>query len=222
MKRKDKLRVGIYLFYFIFIVFIGVTSFFVSNFLDFTLSMLALVLIFSPMVLHKKFSSTFPTLIDTLVLVYLYLGTYLGDFKSFFDRFWWWDILMHLLMGINIALISFAIIFRLKELKDYVQLSPSMIAFFSFAITMAAGGIWEIVEFAVDLSFGTELQKPHPDTMIDLIFVLIGGLVVSIGGYFYAKYPRTNLIEFLFSKDEAEVVKDNHPELKNDRGQAEL
>ena len=52
--------------------------------------MLALILIFSPMVLHKKFSSTFPTLIDTLVLVYLYLGTYLGDFKSFFDRFWWW------------------------------------------------------------------------------------------------------------------------------------
>lgn len=219
MKRKDKLRAGIYLLYFLFIISVGVTSFFISNFLDFALSIIALLLVFSPVIIQKKLNTNFPTLIDILVLVYLYLGTYLGDFQSFFDRFWWWDILMHLLMGINVALISFAIIFRLKELKDYVQLSPLMIAFFSFVVSMAAGGIWEIVEYIVDLSFGTELQKPYPDTMIDLIFVFIGGLIVSIGGYLYAKYPRKNLIELFFSKDEIEVVKENHPELENEKKQ---
>ena len=82
MKRKDRLRLGIYLLYFVYIVAVGATSFFVSNFLDFILSFLALILIFSPMVLQKKLSSTFPSLFDTLILIYLYLGTYLGDFKS--------------------------------------------------------------------------------------------------------------------------------------------
>ena len=94
-----------------------------------------------------------------------------------------------------------------------------MIAFFSFAISMAAGGIWEIVEYLLDISLGTELQKPHPDTMIDLIFVFIGGLIVSIGGYIYAKYPRQNLIELMFSQEEVEIVKENHPELQDEKSQ---
>lgn len=221
MRRKDRIRVGIYLLYFVLITVIGAVSFFVSNFLDFALSLLAMFLIFSPVLIRKEFNTNFPTLIDTLILVYLYLGTYLGSFKSFFEMIWWWDILMHLLTGINIALISFSIIFRLKEVKNYIQLSPSMIAFFSFAISMAAGGIWEIIEYMLDSLFGFELQKPHPDTMIDLIFVLIGGLLISAGGYLYAKYPRANLIELLFSGDKTEA-KDEHPELQNKKGRLEL
>ena len=222
MRRKDKVRIGIYLSYLIFITIIGVASYFVSNLLDFALSFLALFLMFSPALIRKDFRADFPSLIDTLVLVYLFLGTYLGSFKSFFEGIWWWDILLHLLMGINIALISFALIFRLKEIKAHVQLSPFMIAFFSFAISMAAGGIWEIIEYILDTFFGFELQQPHPDTMIDLIFVFIGGLIVSAGGYLYAKYPRTNMIELLFSKDEIETMKENRPESQKEKGRMEL
>jgi hypothetical protein len=222
MRRKDKVRIGIYLSYLIFITIIGAASYFVSNLLDFALSLLALFLMFSPALIRKDFRADFPSLIDTLVLVYLFLGTYLGSFKSFFEEIWWWDILLHLLMGINIALISFAIIFRLKEIKAHVQLSPFMIAFFSFAISMAAGGIWEIIEYILDTFFGFELQQPHPDTMIDLIFVFIGGLIVSAGGYLYAKYPRANMIELLFSKDEIETMKENHPEFQKEKGRMEL
>ncbi|WP_229390025.1 hypothetical protein [Methanosarcina sp. DH2] len=222
MRRKDKVRVGIYLSYFVFIVVIGTASYFVSNVLDFALSLLALLLMFSPALIRKDFRADFPSLIDTLILVYLFLGTYLGSFKSFFEEIWWWDILLHLLMGINIALISFSIIFRLKEVKAHVQLSPFMIASFSFAISMAAGGIWEIIEYILDTFFGFELQQPHPDTMIDLIFVFIGGLVVSAGGYLYAKYPRANMIELMFSKEEIEILKEDHPEFKKEKGRMEL
>lgn len=222
MRRKDKVRVGIYLSYFVFIVVIGTASYFVSNVLDFALSLLALLLMFSPALIRKDFRADFPSLIDTLILVYLFLGTYLGSFKSFFEEIWWWDILLHLLMGINIALISFSIIFRLKEVKAHVQLSPFMIASFSFAISMAAGGIWEIIEYILDTFFGFELQQPHPDTMIDLIFVFIGGLVVSAGGYLYAKYPKANMIELMFSKEEIEILKEDHPEFKKEKGRMEL
>jgi len=222
MRRKDKIRVGIYLLYVVLRIVIGAASFFVSNFLDFALSLLAMFLMFSPLLIRKEFKTNFPTLIDTLILVYLYLGTYLGSFKSFFEMIWWWDLLMHLLMGINIALISFSIIFRLKEVKSHIQLSTPMIAFFSFTISMAAGGIWEIIEYMLDSFFGFGLQKVHPDTMIDLIFVFIGGLIVSAGGYFYTKYPRANLIEMLFSRDEIEVLKDGHTESQNEKGRIEL
>lgn len=222
MRRKDKIRVVIYFLYFLLIVGIGTISFFVNNLLDFALSLLAMFLMFSPVLIRREFKTGFPTLIDTLILVYLYLGTYLGSLKSFFEMIWWWDILMHLLMGINIALISFSIIFHLKEVKNHIQLSPLMIAFFSFTVSMAAGGVWEIIEYMLDSFFGFELQKAHPDTMIDLIFVFIGGLIVSAGGYFYAKYPRANIIELLFSRDEIEVLKDGHIESLNEKGRMEL
>jgi hypothetical protein len=97
-----------------------------------------------------------------------------------------------------------------------------MIAFFSFAISMAAGGIWEIIEYILDTFFGFELQQPHPDTMIDLIFVFIGALVVSAGGYLYAKYPRANMIELMFSKEEIEILKEDQPELQREKGRLEL
>jgi len=87
---------------------------------------------------------------------------------------------------------------------------------------MAAGGIWEIIEYILDTFLGFELQQPHPDTMIDLIFVFIGGLVVSAGGYLYAKYPRSNLIELMFSKEEIEILKEDHPEFKKEKGGMEL
>lgn len=222
MRRKDKIRIVIYLLYLLLITIIGAVSFFVSNFLDFALSLLAMLLIFSPALIRKEFKTNFPTLIDTLILVYLYLGTYLGSFKSFFETIWWWDILIHLLMGINIALISFSIIFHLKEVKNHIQLSPLMIAFFSFAISMAAGGIWEIIKFMLDSFFGFELQKAHPDTMIDLIFVFIGGLIISAGGYLYAKHPRENLIELLLSRDKVETLKDMPAESRNEKGRMEL
>jgi hypothetical protein len=222
VRRKDKFRVTIYLLYFFLIIGIGIVSFFVNNLLDFALSLLVMLFMFSPVFIRRKFKTSFPTLIDTLILVYLYLGTYLGSFKSFFEIIWWWDILMHLLMGINIALISFSIIFRLKEVKSHIQLSPLMIAFFSFTISMAAGGIWEIIEYMLDSLFGFELQKAHPDTMIDLIFVFIGGLIVSAGGYFYAKHPRANLIELLFSRDEIEVLMEGNKESRDKKGRMEL
>jgi hypothetical protein len=222
MRRKDKIRVGIYLSYLVFITVIGAASYFVSNVLDFALSLMALFLMFSPALIRKDFRADFPSLIDTLILVYLFLGTYLGSFKSFFEKVWWWDILLHLLMGISIALISFSVIFRLRELKSHVQMSSFMIAFFSFAITMAAGAIWEIIEYILDTFFGFELQQPHPDTMIDLIFVFIGGLIVSAGGYLYAKYPRANMIELMFSKDEIETLKEDYPEFQKEKGGLEL
>jgi hypothetical protein len=222
MKRKDKIRIGIYLSYLVVISLIGAASYFVNNVLDFTLSLLALFLMFSPALIRKDFRADFPSLIDTLILVYLFLGTYLGSFKSFFEKIWWWDILLHLLMGISIALISFSVIFRLRELKSHVQMSSFMIAFFSFAITMAAGAIWEIIEYILDTFFGFELQQPHPDTMIDLIFVFIGGLIVSAGGYLYAKYPRANMIDLMFSKKEIEILKEDHPELQKEKGRLEL
>ena len=48
---------------------------------------------------------------------------------------------------------------------------------------MALGGVWEIYEFLVDLVFGGSLAGPMQnsleDTMLDMIFVLVGSVIVA-------------------------------------------
>ncbi|KAF5035447.1 hypothetical protein DSECCO2_585580 [anaerobic digester metagenome] len=54
-------------------------------------------------------------------------------------------------------------------------------------------GFWEIYEWLFDTFLGTNLQYGLDDTMLDMIFVLIGAVVVALAGNRYL--PR-------FSKEE--------------------
>ena len=48
------------------------------------------------------------------------------------------------------------------------------------------GALWEILEFAIDQTFGTTMQKSGlVDTMWDLIVDGLGALTISILGYGY-------------------------------------
>jgi hypothetical protein len=59
--------------------------------------------------------------------------------------------------------------------------------------------LWEIYEFTVDTFFGGSLagrmQIDNTDTMMDMIFVLIPGIIVALGCYYYMKkYGKENII----------------------------
>jgi hypothetical protein len=53
---------------------------------------------------------------------------------------------------------------------------------------MTIGAVWEIFEWTVDLSFGTNMQKSGlPDTMGDLVVDMIGGGLGALSGFLYLK-----------------------------------
>jgi hypothetical protein len=62
-------------------------------------------------------------------------------------------------------------------------LTPLFIVGFTVIFGLALGAAWEIYEFLVDLVFGGPLAVPMQnsleDTMLDMIFVLIGSLIVA-------------------------------------------
>jgi len=53
--------------------------------------------------------------------------------------------------------------------------------------TMAFGAFWEIYEFLVDTFLGGDLQHGNTDTMLDMMFVLLGGVIVAGTGNFYLR-----------------------------------
>jgi uncharacterized membrane protein YjdF len=83
----------------------------------------------------------------------------------------------------------------MNETEDIgMSMKPGFVAFFAFLFAVGIGALWEIFEFSMDKTFGTNMQKPMlgdpsglTDTMWDLIVASVGALVISVFGYVYLK-----------------------------------
>jgi uncharacterized membrane protein YjdF len=84
---------------------------------------------------------------------------------------------------------------------------PRFVALFAFLFAVAVGALWEIFEFAIDRTFGTQMQKPMlndpsglTDTMWDLIVDTLGALGISVFGWWYMRRGADSFIEIWIQK----------------------
>jgi hypothetical protein len=87
-----------------------------------------------------------------------------------------------------VAALGFVVVTAVDKYADSIYLPPAFIALFIIMFTMAIGVIWELTEYLVDELTGNHLQYSLTDTMRDLLFDTIGGLLVASVGSFYLKY----------------------------------
>ncbi|PIN74768.1 hypothetical protein COV18_06120 [Candidatus Woesearchaeota archaeon CG10_big_fil_rev_8_21_14_0_10_37_12] len=157
-------------------------------------SCLTLSLTFLPAIIEQKYEIIIPTEIELLMVLFVYAGLFLGEIHSYYIFFWWWDILLHSISGVGLGFIGFLIMFILYH-ENKIEASPFVIALFSFCFAIALGSLWEIAEFSIDVSFGTNLQKSGLfDTMGDLVADVIGALIIAIAGFFYIKFGKKGFI----------------------------
>jgi len=92
----------------------------------------------------------------------------------------WFDIPMHFLGGLAVAL-TYATIMKQLQKEKYIGKIPPL-AFFIFLISLVAltAVLWEFLEFITDQTIAINYQLGLKDTMGDLFLGLIGG----IAGYF--------------------------------------
>lgn len=157
-----------------------------------------------PGIVQKKMGFVVDQRLIIVITLFIFAGSFLGQAFSFFDRFAWWDTMLHTISGIILGLIAFALTSALNESsKSTLKLNPFYVALFSFTFAVAAGALWEIGEYSMDWLFGTTMQcwnedpaaylTGNPayqgaaiiDTMEDLMVDTIGALIVSAVGYFY-------------------------------------
>ena len=126
---------------------------------------------------------------EVSAILFVFASFLLGDIHGYYERFWWWDLLLHGSSGVLLGLAGFLLIYILNsEEKVHVNLKPFFVILFSFTFAIAIGAAWEIFEFAMDSFFGLNMQKSGlVDTMWDLIVDTGGALISSIGAYFYIK-----------------------------------
>jgi len=165
---------------------------------------MTLVYMALPGFIQRKMGFVVDQRLIVVISLFIFAGSFLGQAFSFFDRFSWWDTMLHTISGIILGLIAFALTSALNSSeKSELKLNPFYVALFSFTFAIAIGALWEIAEYLMDWFFQTTMQcwnedattylTGNPayqnvaliDTMEDLIVDTIGALSVSVVGYFY-------------------------------------
>lgn len=161
---------------------------------------LTLFLTFLPAIVEKNLRLTLPTEFEFIFVLFVYAANFMGEVQGYFTLYWWWDILLHSISGLNLGFIGFIILYLIYRRRQ-ISAGPFLIVLFSFSFALAIGTIWEIYEFAMDSIFGFNMQKSGlEDTMWDLIVNAGGAFLASLIGYFYIKRGRGQILKRVLNK----------------------
>ena len=162
----------------------------------------------APAVLDHRLPVRIPAEYELLAILFVFSSLFLGEFRSYYERFWWWDIALHATSGLLLGVLGFLLVYVLNENKRIdLHMRPGFVALFAFAFALAVGTFWEIFEFSVDQIFGTTMQKPMlgdpsglTDTMWDLIVDALGALVVSAFAFWHMKRNQRSFVDLWIDK----------------------
>lgn len=157
----------------------------------------------APAVLGDRLPVRIPPEYELLAILFVFASLFLGEFLSYYERFWWWDIALHTTSGLLLGILGFLLVYVLNESRRIgTHMRAGFVALFAFAFAVAVGALWEIFEFAADQLFGTTMQKPMlhdpsglTDTMWDLIVDTLGAAVISGFGWWHMRRNRRSFIE---------------------------
>ncbi|RMD47545.1 MAG: hypothetical protein D6832_05855 [Alphaproteobacteria bacterium] len=140
-----------------------------------------------PLVAVRRFGIRLPPAFLAWTTVFVFASIFLGEAQDFYERFWWWDLVLHGSSAMAIGLFAFLLIFMLFEGDRYAA-PPWALGALSFCVAMTIGGLWEIFEFTMDQLFGFNMQKSGlVDTMTDMIVDALGAAVSGLAGFLYLK-----------------------------------
>ncbi len=167
-----------------------------------------LTITLTPALLRGRTTLRVPPEFQLLAVVFVFAALFLGEVRSFYERFWWWDIALHTSSGLLLGIVGFLLVYVLNESRNIdLHLRPRFVALFAFLFAVAVGALWEIFEFIVDQTLGTTMQKPMlgdpsglTDTMWDLIVDTVGAFVISLFGGWYMAREEDSFIEVWIRK----------------------
>lgn len=143
---------------------------------------LAVLAVHLPFFLRKLCGIATPRAFRAALSLFVLATIFLGERVHFYDRFWWWDLMLHAIAGFGLTMIGhviFALMYRTREVRP----APILLAAFAASLAMSGSVVWEIYEFAIDSIFGSNMQPSADDTMWDLIGAAAAALAAGYIGW---------------------------------------
>lgn len=162
-------------------------------------SVATLLLSLAPGIVVRRFGVRLPLSFFALITLFVFSTLFLGEVFDFYERYWWWDVVLHGGSAMGFGLIGVLFALFLFEGDRYAA-PPWALALIAFAFAVSIGALWEVFEFAMDQLLGLNMQKSGlVDTMWDLIVDMIGASVGATIGFLYLKGRETGAPSRLLS-----------------------
>lgn len=154
----------------ILVIGMMILQIFNRNFQNAFLCVLTLILFIMPSVVQATFKVEFPTLLEIIILLFIFAAEVLGEISAFYIKFPYWDTILHTLNGFLCGAIGFSLVEIMNGNKRLrFELSPLFMAVVAFCFSMTIGVAWEIFEFSMDSLYHLDMQK---DTVIHSIYTV--------------------------------------------------
>lgn len=112
--------------------------------------------------------------------------------EAFYGNVGWWDHVTHMVSSSLVAGAGYATARALDEHTDDLHFPPAFMFALLLSITLAFGVVWEVIEFAVSAAATIAGSAESAltiygvrDTMLDLVYDTIGGIIVAVWGAVY-------------------------------------
>lgn len=199
--REHKSSFWVYLVLRILVIAVLCFQIYDRNYESAFLSILTLLLLFVPSFVQVTFRIELPTVLEIVILLFIFAAQILGEISGFYVIFSFWDTMLHTLNGFLAAAIGFSLVDILNKSEKLVfNLSPFFAVMVAFCFSMTIGAVWEIFEFSMDQIAGFDMQKDTvvqwissvhldptggntPTGLRDISEVYVNGIALGLGGY---------------------------------------
>lgn len=144
-----------------------VAQFFNRNFENVFLCLLTLVLFLMPTILERQLKIDFPDTLEIIIMLFIFSAEILGEIRSFYVTYPYWDTMLHTLNGFLCAAIGLSLVDLFDRSECFsLELSPVFMSIVAFCFSMTIGVLWEFFEFSMEQLLLFDMQK---DTVVTTI-----------------------------------------------------
>lgn len=154
------------------------------------LTLVAMAVVLSPAAARSRAPLKLPVPLEMGLVAFAFGALFLGEVADFYERFHWWDMVLHASSGVLFSLVGVPLAYCLERTHGRAELTPRLAYLFAPMFAMSIGTLWEIFEFGLQQLSGLPIQVPQMsnwsglvDTMWDLILNALGAILVAAYGW---------------------------------------
>jgi len=150
-----------------------IASLLLSLFTDNYLLILGFIPLLSVSLIIRKYNKN----LEFVYLIFLFFSYILGFTFDFYNRFYYYDAIVHSMFGLIASIYALPL---LNILKHYNKKNKLFNTIFIIILTLSLAGFWEIIEFTMDKLFNTNMQLTLNNTMKDIISAFLFSILYVI------------------------------------------
>lgn len=171
--------------------------------------LLMLLVSLMPFYLKAAHDVYIPAVFTYGIIIFIFSSVFLGQFGGLYDKWHWYDAFLHFISALVFGLAGFLVLY-VYYVHNKLKIPINIILFFAFFFCLGVGGLWEIIEYGIDKSLGTNMQVSSlDDTMMDLLLDGLGGLVSIVMCSLYVSKIKVPIIDTVVKVVTEEIIEEN-------------